>query len=106
MNCRLPTPIAICPVRLGSCPLRCGEEYHASIDRSGPLSPLPQRCDPVAFGAEADMRGHHKSVAPDPWRHFGNADYRIAKGSIRGTQNMEHPSDRLPGSLRLDARGL
>src|ERR1700686_1926692 len=67
---------------------------------------LVQRSSLVASGEKRTLHDHRKSAAFDPKRHFANADCRIAKRSICGAQNMEHTSIRLPGSLRLDARGL
>ena len=46
----------------------------------GPKRHLVRRSDLVALGEERTWRGHGKSVAYDPERHFTPANYRIAKG--------------------------
>jgi hypothetical protein len=43
------------------------------------------------MGEKRTLRGDRKSVAPDPERHFANADYRIAKGSFRVTGRYGKP---------------
>jgi hypothetical protein len=41
-------------------------------------------------GAKRTSRGHSKSVAPDPKRHFAAVICRTAKGSFRETRSMEY----------------
>jgi hypothetical protein len=98
MNFRRPMSIAIYPVRLGSCSLRCGEEYHAAIGRSGPSV----ACRDVAIrsltGEKRTLRGRRKSVVHDPQRHSPaptdavQKDYLITVSSSRG-ERAGHVAD-------------
>jgi hypothetical protein len=57
-------------------------------------------------GVKRTRCDHRKLVAPDPERHFATAIYRIAKGSFRGTGNMEHRPVNTSTLLRFNACGL